>query len=166
MKILGKEGKLIEPPNIFDPVEMPGDVVAKFVPTENNGKVQALSTQQMYDMELNTDDVHEMIKELHAMAKGKEWRLEVAEMPDGMRELRGIVEDDDDQQKPTEALKEQNDLGRDRGSDQGTDRSKNPGKARPKEPQAAQGEAEGGNDPWTAADDDGEGSEETYKDEL
>ena len=130
MKQVGQNGKRIDPPKVFDPTETHTEVVAKFDPKEGGGKVQKLSAQDLKNLELNPTAVQQMQEELQKMANNKAWRLEIVENGAGMRELRGILEDDDEEE------------GEKKGS----------GKVAK--------EAEG------RKEDNEEGSEETYKDEL
>ena len=55
-----------------------------------------MTEKQLQDLELNGAVVREMKEALEEIANGKPFELRVVEKGDGVRELRGIVEDEDD----------------------------------------------------------------------
>ena len=95
MKEVGTEGRRIDAPKIFAPDEQIGEVVAKWHPEENEGKIQQMTDQQLQDLELNGAVVREMRDALQEIANGKPFELRVVEKGDGVRELRGIVDDEE-----------------------------------------------------------------------
>ena len=96
-KIVGKDGKRIEPPRSQQPPDgAKADVVAKSDPNEKGGKVQRLSNEDLKKMDLDPATVEVLRKELEEIAGDKAWMLEVVDAPGGFRELRGIVEGDED----------------------------------------------------------------------
>ncbi|MCJ1472625.1 hypothetical protein MMC13_001274 [Lambiella insularis] len=136
MKIIGKDGRRIEPPKATSPSDGKADVVAKSDPNEKGGKIQKLSAEDLKKLDLDPDVVEELRKKLQELAGDKGWTLEVVDAPGGFRELRGIVEGDDEEDDATTE-----------GPLKGT-----------KDANSGDTVAEGS--------DEGEGSEEVYKDEL
>ncbi|MCJ1394886.1 Protein OS-9 [Xylographa bjoerkii] len=97
MKIIGKDGRRIEPPRAANPAEGKADVVAKSDPNQKGGKVQKLSAEDLKKLDLDPEVVEELRKKLQELAGDKGWTLEVVDGPAGFRELRGIVEEDDEE---------------------------------------------------------------------
>lgn len=94
MKEVGTEGRRIDAPKVFAPEEQVGEIVAKWHPQENEGKIQQMTDQQLQDLELNGAVVREMRDALQEIANGKPFELRIVEKGDGVRELRGIVDDE------------------------------------------------------------------------
>ncbi|MCJ1402272.1 Protein OS-9 [Xylographa trunciseda] len=103
MKIIGKDGRRIEPPKAANPSDGKTDVVAKSDPNEKGGKVQKLSAEDMKKLDLDPEVVEELRKRLQELAGDKGWTLEVVDGPAGFRELRGIVEGDDVEDEAADA---------------------------------------------------------------
>lgn len=98
MKLVGKDGQRIEPPRVPQYKEgAKADVVAKSDPNEKGGKVQKLSNEDLKKMDLDPAMVETLRKELEELAGDKGWTLEVVDVPNGFRELRGIVDGDEDE---------------------------------------------------------------------
>ena len=98
-KLVGKEGQRIEPPRSQQAPDGPKpDIVAKSDPNEKGGKVQRLSNEDLKNMDLDPATVEKLRKELQELAGDKAWTLEVVDAPGGYRELRGIVEADEDEE--------------------------------------------------------------------
>ncbi|KAL8917029.1 MAG: hypothetical protein Q9208_008204 [Pyrenodesmia sp. 3 TL-2023] len=101
MKLVGKEGQRIETPSSAA-FTMPGggaiksETLAKQESKEQGGKTTMLSDEDLKKMGLDPQGVQEARKELEEVAGGKGWKLEVFEAADGGRELRGIVEGDEE----------------------------------------------------------------------
>ncbi|MCJ1287417.1 Protein OS-9 [Xylographa opegraphella] len=101
MKIIGKDGRRIEPPKAATPSDSKADVVAKSDPNQKGGRIQKLSAEDLKKLDLDPEVVEELRKKLQELAGDKGWILEVVDGPGGFRELRGIVEgDDDDDEAP------------------------------------------------------------------
>ena len=106
-KIVGKEGQRIEPPKSQQaPEGAKADIVAKSDPNEKGGKVQRLSNEDLKKMDLDPATVELLRKELEEIAGDKAWTLEVVDAPGGYRELRGIVEGDEDDESEEGPRKE------------------------------------------------------------
>ena len=173
MKQVGTQNRRIEPPKVFDPADK-GDIVAKWDPNENGGKVQMLSNAKLREMELIPSTVHAMREELQKMARGRPWKLEVVDQANGDRELRGIVEEDEDApaskdgkpQEKADKKKPQDQPAKDRGEDLPPAA---PPRGNDKVPELPEDYMEDGElaDERDYLDDRGEeGSEEIFKDEL
>ena len=97
MKIIGKDGRRIEPPRPTEPLDGKADIVAKSDPNQKGGRVQKLSAEDMKKLDLDPEVVEDLRKKLQELAGDKGWTLEVVDAPGGFRELRGIVEADDEE---------------------------------------------------------------------
>lgn len=104
MKTVGNDGKRIDAPKVFHPVDSPGEVVAKWSPSENEGKVQRMKDEQLREMELSPAIVNEMQAEIQKLSGNRPWQLEVVDTPGGIRELRGIVEEEEDERQQEGAV--------------------------------------------------------------
>lgn len=98
MKVVGKDGRRIEPPKPVIPVDGKADIVAKADPNEKGGRVQKLSNEDLKKLNLDPETVDQVRKKLEELAGDKGWSLKVVDGPEGFRELIGILdgEDDDD----------------------------------------------------------------------
>lgn len=105
---VGKPGARLEPPKIF--MQADGAIVAlensadsKFLakqdPAEKGGQMEKVSDEELKKLGLDPEDVADVRRRLKDVAKGKAWRLEAIEGPDGI-ELRGIWEDNDERGGP------------------------------------------------------------------
>ncbi|KAJ5122828.1 hypothetical protein N7448_003961 [Penicillium atrosanguineum] len=149
-KLVGMEGKQIEKGRVASAgEERVVDVVAK----RENGKMKPASSQVLKKYDLSPERVEEMGKRLEELAKGKDWSLEVVES-DGVIKFQGVVPDDD------EAPPQQNE-------NKAAPQAKDTKTTEPKVPEHRAGDDSKSQPvtPDTEAD-DGEGSEETFKDEL
>lgn len=101
---VGQAGARIEPPKIF--VQADGAIVAldnsadsKFLAKQDSvdrgGKIDTVSNEELEKIGLDPEEVADVMQRLKEVAKGKAWRLEAIEGPDGI-ELRGIWEDGND----------------------------------------------------------------------
>lgn len=99
MKHVGKEGQRLEPPANIQPGPNGGngkvELLAKQDPKEKGGKVQKVGDEELRKMGLEPAMVEEVRKELAEVAGGKGWKLEVFDGVEG-RELRGVVEGDEE----------------------------------------------------------------------
>lgn len=102
MRLVGKEGQRIEtPPSTA--FTMPGEGVGKSetlaqqASREHGGKITKVSDEELKKMGLDPEVVEGARRELAEVAGGKGWKLEVFEVGEGARELRGIVEGDEEQ---------------------------------------------------------------------
>ena len=95
MKIVGKDGKRIEPPKSVNTGDGKADVIAKSDP-DTRGVIQRLSNEDLKKLNLDPETVEQLRKKLQELAGDKGWTLEVVDGPGGLRELRGIVEGDDE----------------------------------------------------------------------
>lgn len=147
MKLVGREGKRLEAPQNVPPGshnhgngaggvnEIATVTLVSQDPKEMGGKIKRISDQDMKKMGLDPGVVEAARRELEDVADGKGWRLEVFET-EGGRELRGVVDSEDDEDEGNEY----------RGDMDGGD-----------------GYEGGGED---EEEEEPEGSQEEYKDEL
>lgn len=101
MKLVGKEGQRIETPPVTA-FMMPGEggakaeTLAQQDSSEKGGKMTRVSDEELKKMGLDPGVVEGARRELAEVAGGKGWKLEVFDVGEGAKELRGIVEGDDD----------------------------------------------------------------------
>jgi hypothetical protein len=100
MKQVGTEGNRIAPPQMAEHIAASsgtGELIARWNPADGPGRFEQLSDADLLSLELDPDFVDQMREEVHKKAEGKAWKLELIDMPNGRRELVGIVEGDDDE---------------------------------------------------------------------
>ena len=109
MKLVGREGRRLDPPQNIQPGSHghgahghsnreDKQTVMELIsrePADKGGKVKKLSDKDLRKLGLDPKVVDEARREVEEGAKGKGWRLEVFEI-EGKRELRGVVESDED----------------------------------------------------------------------
>ena len=107
MKLVGREGKRLETPRDVQPGshghgghggEEGGSAVTLVTQEarEKGGKIKRLGDKELKRMGLDPGVVEAARRELEEVADGKGWRLEVFET-DGGRELRGVVDNEDEE---------------------------------------------------------------------
>ncbi|CAO1606203.1 Protein OS-9 [Xanthoria calcicola] len=105
MKLVGKEGQRIETPpstafnmrNGDGKDDVKAETLAAQDSAEDGGKMTVkVGDDALRKMGLDPGVVEGARRELSEVAGGKGWKLEVFEVGDGVRELRGIVEGDED----------------------------------------------------------------------
>ena len=144
---VGKPGARLEPPKIF--LQADGAIVAlesnadsKFLAKQDSadkgGKTESVSNAELEEFGLDPEEVADVMRRLKEVAKGKAWRLEAFEGPEGI-ELRGIWEDGNE--------------------NSGTSYSRSPPHQNNEKEKAG---SQGGED----KDNEGQGSMEDMKDEL
>ncbi|KAI5457440.1 glucosidase II beta subunit-like protein-domain-containing protein [Mariannaea sp. PMI_226] len=69
------------------------DVVASGKSKTDGGSVTAMTDAQLESLELNVVSVREMVEKMRRIAKDSGWKLELVELPGGVRELRGYIDD-------------------------------------------------------------------------
>ena len=126
MKIVGQHGRRIEPPKPLNPTEGKADIVAKSDPSDRGGKVQRLSSEDLKKMDLDPEVVEDLRRKLQDLAGEKGWTLEVVDGPGGLRELRGIVDGDEEEEggegtSGEEENEENNEEDNEGGSDEGSE---------------------------------------------
>ncbi|KAF3765724.1 hypothetical protein M406DRAFT_228490, partial [Cryphonectria parasitica EP155] len=93
----------LKPPKGFIPGKGPtnsGPVVetlAKAFSKSEGGEVEMMSDEELEELNLSPESIEQFRKELERIAGEKGWVLEVVEMPGEALEIRGIVDDDDDE---------------------------------------------------------------------
>ena len=125
MKLVGKEGQRLEtpPPTAFnmrkgDATDPKAEVLAAQESAEDGGKMTVkVPDDELRKMGLDPGVVEGARRELSEVAGGKGWKLEVFEVGDGVRELRGIVEGDEEDQSTEDQGEDgrEGDDGRERG---------------------------------------------------
>lgn len=98
----GQAPPKLKPPKGFIPGKAPQsgpqiETLARAPKKSEGGQVEKLTDEELEDMNLNPDAVEQFRKELEKLAGEKGWTLEVVEMPGEIPEIRGIVEDDEEE---------------------------------------------------------------------
>ena len=136
MKLVGREGKRLEPPPNMHPGghavhgnnnnnnnnDNNNKNVMELVsqePKDQGGKVKKLSDKDLKKLGLDPAVVDAARRELEEVARGKGWRLEVFEL-DGGRELRGVVDSDEDGEEEGEEGYEREGEGEEEGYEEGS----------------------------------------------
>lgn len=107
MKLVGKEGQRIETPPATA-FTMAGEgatkaqTLARQTSKEDGAKLTRVSDEELRKMGLDPGVVDGARRELAEVAGVKGWKLEVFEVGDGARELRGVVEGDEEEEEEEE----------------------------------------------------------------
>jgi protein OS-9 len=99
-KHFGKGGpKLALPANWQGGTQGPAvDVIASSKGKAENNKVEVLSAEALQKLDLDPEVIEQLQNELQKMAGDKGWKLEIVEIPGEAREIRGVVDADDDEE--------------------------------------------------------------------
>ncbi|KAI1087324.1 glucosidase II beta subunit-like protein-domain-containing protein [Rostrohypoxylon terebratum] len=152
----GTEAHKLAPPRNFRNTNIPPliEVVARGSSKQEGSKVDVLTNEELEKLDLSPEMVEELRKELQKLAGDRGWKLEVVETPGDPREIRGVVDTDEDEANDKQAKGEAKAKGDAKGDTKGN----------------TKGNTKGGADKKSDADNDnGEetGSEETFfKEEL
>ncbi|KAI0112317.1 glucosidase II beta subunit-like protein-domain-containing protein [Hypoxylon sp. NC0597] len=94
----GKEAHKLPPPRNFRNPNMAPliEVVAKGSSKEEGSKVDILTDEELAKLDLSPEMIEELKKELQKLAGDRGWKLEVVEMPGDPREIRGVVDTDEE----------------------------------------------------------------------
>ncbi|KAL9112011.1 MAG: hypothetical protein Q9227_003631 [Pyrenula ochraceoflavens] len=92
-KFVGGEGKRIEKGRIVKTPEEKAEVVAR----REGSKFHQLSKADLKRIEMDEDTLEALKQEIEELAGSKDWRLEIIDEPNGYRQIRGIVEAEEDQ---------------------------------------------------------------------
>lgn len=90
----GKEAHKLAPPRNFRSSNIAPlvEVVAKGSSKEEGSKVDILTDEELAKLDLSPEMIDELKKELQKLAGDRGWKLEVVEMPGDPREIRGVVD--------------------------------------------------------------------------
>lgn len=101
MKIVGKEGRKLEVPQMLQPGSHghnmpptgPGntELLAKRDPKQEGGRLQKISDDHLKEMGLDANAMEAARRQMEQVAKGRGWRLEVSDGPNG-KVLKGEVD--------------------------------------------------------------------------
>ncbi|CAN8104259.1 unnamed protein product [Discula destructiva] len=100
----GQPAPKLKPPKGFIPSKgLSGsaplvETLARALSKQEGGQVEMLNNEQLEQLNLNPEAVAQFRKELEKLAGEKGWTLEVVEVPGQVPEIRGIVEDDEDEE--------------------------------------------------------------------
>ncbi|KPM34200.1 Protein OS-9 [Neonectria ditissima] len=97
------------------------EVVAQGKSKEEGGGWESISDKELIALELKVDVVEDMMLEMRKLAGDQGWKLELVELPNGVRELRGYIDEEDDEKKPAEVdaqAKEKQDKKDEEGSEE------------------------------------------------
>jgi protein OS-9 len=95
----GKEPTQLKPPRSFAKDTIV-EIVAMGSSKADGSKLEALSDEELEKLEISPELIEELTRQLQDYAGDKAWKLEVVEAPGDTREIRGIVdgEEDDDEE--------------------------------------------------------------------
>ncbi|KAI0171696.1 glucosidase II beta subunit-like protein-domain-containing protein [Hypoxylon sp. FL1284] len=95
----GKEAHKLAPPRNFRSSNVAPliEVVAKGSSKEEGSKVDILTDEELAKLDLSPEMVEDLKKELQKLAGDRGWKLEVVEMPGDPREIRGVVDTDEEE---------------------------------------------------------------------
>ncbi|KAB8304241.1 hypothetical protein EYC80_003658 [Monilinia laxa] len=142
--LIGREGQRLPIPANFGDDEGRSEVIARAQSRAEGGKVELASEQKLAKLDLDPKMIEQLQDEIKKVAGDKGWKIEVVDVPGQVREILGIVEDDDGQ-------------GYEKGEGKPIEKD---GKKKKAEENDSVGETE-------AEDDNAQkGSEEVFKDEL
>ncbi|KAI1764852.1 glucosidase II beta subunit-like protein-domain-containing protein [Hypoxylon sp. FL1150] len=94
----GKEAHKLSPPRNFRSSNIAPliEVVAQGASREEGSKVDILTDEELAKLDLSPEMIEDLKKELQKLAGDRGWKLEVVETPGDPREIRGIVDTDED----------------------------------------------------------------------
>ncbi|KAI1371749.1 glucosidase II beta subunit-like protein-domain-containing protein [Hypoxylon crocopeplum] len=94
----GKEAHRLAPPRNFRSSNIAPlvEVVAQGSSKEEGSKVNILTDEELAKLDLSPEMIEELKKELQKLAGDRGWKLEVVEMPGDPREIRGVVDTDEE----------------------------------------------------------------------
>ncbi|KAL7624752.1 Protein OS-9 [Parahypoxylon ruwenzoriense] len=94
----GKEAHKLAPPRNFRSSNIAPlvEVVAQGSSKEEGSKVDILTDEELAKLDLSPEVIDELKKELQKLAGDRGWKLEVVEIPGDPREIRGIVDTDEE----------------------------------------------------------------------
>lgn len=95
-KKVGRDGRRIEKGKIVKTPEEKTEVVAK----KEGSKIHRLSKAELKKIDLDEATLESLREELQELAGSNDWRLEIVDAANGVREIRGIVEAEGEQVKP------------------------------------------------------------------
>ncbi|KAL4944334.1 hypothetical protein BDV06DRAFT_94421 [Aspergillus oleicola] len=158
-RLVGTEGRVIEKGRVASIGEEKVDVVAKRV----NGEVKFISGEELKKFDLDPKKIEELKKKLEEYAKGQDWTLEIITGNGQSSYLRGVVDDVEDKEGKEGVVDKKEQKKTTQGIEGKPDdrQEKTPEKVPDHDQKADQ---EGKELP--PQEEDPEGSEEVFKDEL
>ncbi|OTB04543.1 hypothetical protein M426DRAFT_320664 [Hypoxylon sp. CI-4A] len=115
----GKEAHKLAPPRNYRNPNIPPlvEVVARGGSKEEGGKIDILTDEELAKLDLSPEMIEELRQELQKLAGDRGWKLEVVEKPGDPREIRGVV-DTDEEEESQEAPPEGEGSDEDNGSEE------------------------------------------------
>ncbi|KAE8443921.1 hypothetical protein EG329_001231 [Mollisiaceae sp. DMI_Dod_QoI] len=98
-KWMNKDGQRMPIPKDFGKENQGkvSEIVARAKSKAEGGKVEMMSEKEMKKIDLDPDMVEQLKHEVQKMAKEKGWRIEVVDAPGQVREILGIVDEDEEE---------------------------------------------------------------------
>lgn len=93
--LVGTEGKVLKVGSVVENSKKKNEKV-NVLSKSNRGKIRRLSKEDLRKLEIDPETVKTLEQELEELAMGKDWKLEIVDTPGQERELRGIIEGDDE----------------------------------------------------------------------
>lgn len=96
----GKEAHKLAPPRNFRASNIAPliEVVAQGSSKNEGSKVNELTDEELAKLGLSPEVIEELKKKVQELAGDRGWKLEVVEVPDEPREIRGVVDTDEDEE--------------------------------------------------------------------
>lgn len=97
-KWMNKEGQRMPIPKDFgkEALGKITEIIAKAKGKAKGGNIEMMSEAEMKKIDLDPEMVEQLKHEVQKMAKEKGWRIEVVDAPGQVREILGIVDEDDE----------------------------------------------------------------------
>lgn len=74
------------------------DIIARSKGKSDGGQIEVLSSEDLEKLDLDPKIVEQLKQELEKLAGDKGWKLEVVEIPGDVREIRGVVDGDGEEE--------------------------------------------------------------------
>jgi protein OS-9 len=105
-KIVGNEGSKLPVPGSESTLsEKVADLIARSNGAADGGVVETLSDEAIKRLDLDPKYIERLREELQEMAGDKGWKLEIIEVQGDLREIRGIVDGEDEEEEVFETDK-------------------------------------------------------------
>jgi len=97
-KYVSKDGQTLPTPANWasNPPGPVTDIIARSKSKADGGQVEVLSDEALQKLDLDPEVVERLKEQLQKMAGDKGWKIEVVDVPGDAREIRGIVDGDDE----------------------------------------------------------------------
>jgi protein OS-9 len=106
-KWANKEGQRLPiPKNFGQDKGVTAEIIAKAKSKADGGQVEVISDAELQKMDLDPEMVEQVKKQVQEMAQEKGWQIKVVDAPGQVREILGIVDLDEEEEKDDEGSEE------------------------------------------------------------